>query len=149
MGDWDGIHRALLKLDLVRKADNVGQLLNRENRGNGELPDGNEKLGLQNLDFSLEPTRAVFDLFCVRHAVAALWVLPWKTAADGGHVDAGPKRLLIETEGREPLEQGLAGGPGERLPELTLVRSRCLAKQQDVRENGRWGDHWAHHFWTG
>ena len=98
-----------------------------------KFANGQHQTGLQEDEFAFQPLRTVGDFCFIRHPVAPLGFLPRKTAANRGKVDAITRLILRPSEGRlKPLEQRLAGRPGERAAKLRLFVTRRLANEDDA-----------------
>jgi hypothetical protein len=126
-------------------ADDIVQARCAQHLGDGQLAHRNDQLGLEQMHFLAQPLAAVGDLVAIRDTVAALGVLAREAAAHGGHVDTFTELLFGDSQAGIPLEQGLAGGPGEGPAERTLIGTGGLADLQDLRGDRPADDHRAGH----
>jgi hypothetical protein len=110
----------------------------------GEPAHGDDQVGFEQEDFLPEPLGTVFDLGGIRDPVAAGRIAPWKTTANGRHVNMATEHRLIDSGPLlEPTEEALPGGPRKRASEDRLAHAGRLADKQHPAHdgpagNGRW-----------
>lgn len=125
-----------VKLQDPALADDVGQRLELEKLGNGELPDRQDELRAKQIELAAEPMRAFTDLLRAGDAITAPRVFARKAPADSCEVDTAAGRLLIPSEsGLEPAKKRLARRPGKGSPEHRFLDSRRLADQEDATDD--------------
>jgi hypothetical protein len=67
------------------------EFISGEELANRQTADGNHKAWSQDGHLGLEPFRTPLNLYIVRHAVTACWVLARETTAYGCHVNSLPE----------------------------------------------------------
>ena len=122
-------------------SDHLHQRCDGKKLGDGELAHGDHQIGLEELQFRIQPAAALGDLGRRWHAVSPLGILSRKTAADGGHIDAGAEiRFPYATLFGEPAKERFPGGPRKRAAENRLLDSRSLADKQHLAHHRRAGN---------
>lgn len=118
--------------DAVNEADDGVELGAAEELSGRQRSDRNHQSGTKYGDLPIQMRPAAGDFVGVRNAIAAALVLPGEAANYGSNVNAATKVLLSRTNPGEPLKKTFAGGIGKRLPVDELVRTGCLADQNDA-----------------
>ena len=138
MRERDDVHVHPVELRLRRPSDHgrdglpvAEHLLDRESA------DGDDEPRREDLHLAREEAAPLRALLLARDAVAAALRLAGKAAHHRSDVDARADGLLVGA-GRalEPAEERLPRRPRERTPEARLVRTGCLAHEEDPRRHG-------------
>ena len=135
MRQHDHVECATRTFDPVKTADRILQLRNADQRRGSQRPDGNHQFRGEDCDLPVEVCATPIDLDGVRHPVTtALRVLAGEAADDRGDVHRFAKPRFIDAQNiREPAEEPLSGGVGERAPVFDLVRPGRLTDEHHAR----------------
>jgi hypothetical protein len=141
MGQRDDVEGVARALHAVPGADDGVEPLAGHELEDGELADGDDELGFEQVELGLHPKGAVEDLVVVGDAVAAGGALAGEAAADGGHVDAGAEGGFVDAAVLcEPAEKFLASGPRKGAAEDGFLVAGRLADEDDAAEDGAAAD---------
>src|ERR1041384_4468472 len=92
--------------------------------GDGQFADGNDQIGLKQIDLTVHPAGAVSDFVWRGNAVATRGVFPWKTTADGGEIDLrAPLFFVPSAKLLEPAEERAARSPRKRFAQHRLFHA--------------------------
>lgn len=128
MRQRDQVEKAAFATERKGTPHNFIKPFERKKLGDSEFAHGNDKLGLQQLDFVIHPGGTIPDLVRSWNAIAPGRVLAGKAATDGREVNPGADLFLAHAaELLKPTEQGAACGPGERLAEHRFLHAGRLA----------------------
>src|SRR5437762_10146235 len=109
------IEGASFVADPERSANDFVEFFERKKLRDGEFADGNDEIGLKQIDFVVHPTRAISNFVWRGNAVAARGRFPRETATNGREVNRRANSFLVHsTKFAEPTEERASGGPRER-----------------------------------
>jgi hypothetical protein len=146
MRQRDQIKCATVTTKTERPSDRFVKFLERNELGDRQLPDGNDELRLQHLDFVIHPAGAILDFVRSRNAIATGARFSRKAAADGCEVNPSAHvRFWQMAEFLEPAKEGSTGRPGEWPAQNWLPHTWCLTDQNYLAQDRTTGNRWRQH----
>lgn len=107
-----------------------------EELSDGEFPHGDDQMRAQEIEFIVEPARAVPNFLRSGNAIATRCRLAGEATTNRREINVCADRWLIHSaELMEPAEQGASGGPRERATEDGLLHAGCLTNEDDFALN--------------
>ena len=136
MGQWDHVECATVATQLEGPAYDFVKLLARNKLSDRKFAHGDDEPWLQEINFTIQPGRAILDLIRCRNAVSTRGRLAGKAAADCGEVNLRAHFYFTQmTEFIEPTEKCAAGRPGERLSQNRFSNTRRLTDEHHFAED--------------
>src|SRR2546423_9857684 len=112
------IEGAAFIANLKRAADDFVQFFKGKKLRDSEFADGNQKFGLEQIDFVIHPGRAVTDFVRRRNPIAASRRFPRETATNRGEINFGANLVFAHrAKFAKPSEERPACSPREWFPE--------------------------------
>src|SRR4051812_48645557 len=110
--------------------DDFIELFEWKKLGDGQLADGNDEIGLEQIDLVVHPARAISNFFRSRNAVATRGSFTREAATDGREINRRANLVLVHsTKFAQPTEKSAPGCPGKRFPEDRFFHARRLTDQ--------------------
>ncbi len=129
MGQGNDVRFMAMKTEAVTFTDYRIQFFDGHDLGDRQFADGQNKLWFKELQFCLQPGRAIADFILIGNPISAARVFSGETAAHCRHIDCLPESLFLQTDAGKPAKQRFACRPGKRPMDFDLPIARCLADQ--------------------
>jgi hypothetical protein len=124
-----------------RPADDFIEFFEWKKLSDGEFADGNDEIGLEQIDLIVHPARAISNFVRAGNSVATRGSFTREAATDGREVNRRANLILVHpTKFAEPTEESAPGCPGKRFPEDRFFHARRLTDQHHPAQDGSAGD---------